>query len=495
MSLAIGLSQNAVYPNRASVPAFTFRLPQNTTVQLDPFQARGILYTGEQLGSGTVALVYSASMIGEEEGSEGKAPCWTPVALKVARRTPYGDNNAVPFLREEHMLRLTKDNPFVVNLLRSFSYQLTPFYPAYRVHVLERMDESLHDRLKRGPFCKLESGSLIAQFLDGLGALRKCSIFHNDLKPGNILLRNSRDGATPTLKISDFDASGIADLNDNRPFNGDHTTASYRSLNLSARGLHNSFDDDLWAAACTIYEMTVRELLFQFEYNKALDERTYSYVLLKLHSKLLGCPSRRVLTRVSQTHDVRLAHDLSTYPLMDRAARRANIVARMVIAQERTRSNHPMITEDNLENRVALIEALFNSDLTEHLDPTILKQKFLLLEEITELCEQMEMEEIYWETSREAPEDLTSLIESEQSAHTRIRLFLRGRIEDCGQDSKRGKRLQSRLAVEEEDHKKVIHFVQLCDFADGKVKLTCRRKQRLDLLEDWRQDTLHFFTA
>ncbi len=52
---------------------------------------------------------------------------------------------------------------------------------------------------------------VLLQVCEGMAAIHAAGIIHRDLKPSNILLSRGRDGTRPTVKITDFGISSVAD--------------------------------------------------------------------------------------------------------------------------------------------------------------------------------------------------------------------------------------------------------------------------------------------
>lgn len=115
-----------------------------------------------------------------------------PVALKIWHE-PLDAVARERFLREIGVLRALAGDPHVVQILDAGA---PPDRPAWLA--MELCDESLADRVRRGPVPAAEAFGLAGDLLAGLAALHAGGHLHRDIKPENVLLK---DG---TAKLGDL---------------------------------------------------------------------------------------------------------------------------------------------------------------------------------------------------------------------------------------------------------------------------------------------------
>jgi tRNA A-37 threonylcarbamoyl transferase component Bud32 len=144
----------------------------------------------DRLGHGGMATVYRArdSKLDRE------------VAIKLLADNFAGDDEVRMRFSREARLAARLDHPNVVQVFDVGEDEDRPFI------VMEYVEGgTLQDRLerRRGPLARDEALRLLGQLCDGLGYAHAKKLVHRDIKPQNLLVRESDD----TLKITDF---GIA---------------------------------------------------------------------------------------------------------------------------------------------------------------------------------------------------------------------------------------------------------------------------------------------
>ncbi|MFI5894724.1 protein kinase [Actinoplanes sp. NPDC051513] len=107
-----------------------------------------------------------------------------PVALKIWHE-PLDAVGRERFLREIGVLRALAGDPHVIQILDAGA---PPDRPAWLA--MELCDESLADRMRRGPVPAGEAFALADDMLAGLAALHANGHLHRDIKPENVLLED-----------------------------------------------------------------------------------------------------------------------------------------------------------------------------------------------------------------------------------------------------------------------------------------------------------------
>ncbi len=145
---------------------------------------------GPRLGYGGMATVYSARDLKLDR----------QVAIKILADNYSGDEEIRRRFMREARLAAKLDHPNVVQVFDVGEDGDRPYI------VMERVEGgTLDDRLgaRRRALPRQEALRLLCQMCDGLGHAHSRKLVHRDIKPGNLLLRESDD----CLKIADF---GIA---------------------------------------------------------------------------------------------------------------------------------------------------------------------------------------------------------------------------------------------------------------------------------------------
>ncbi|HEX7181858.1 MAG TPA: tetratricopeptide repeat protein [Thermoanaerobaculia bacterium] len=131
------------------------------------------------------------------------------VALKTVRAEAAGDGMAVERFKREIQLARKVTHPNVCRI-----FDISPRQPFFLTMEL-LAGESLSERLRRaGPLSPDEALPVVRQIADGLHAAHQAGVVHRDLKPGNVMLVESR-GALRAV-VTDFGLARLESGEDHR---------------------------------------------------------------------------------------------------------------------------------------------------------------------------------------------------------------------------------------------------------------------------------------
>lgn len=199
------------------------------------------------LGKGTFGIVYKAEL-------DQKINRFNRSDLVAVKKYKNISKRDIPYeiLREINIIRNLK-HPNLVELIEIIS-------SGNKIEIiLEFGGEDLRTYYSRIPYIKRvkEIKNIGFQVLNGLNYLHSLNIMHRDIKPDNILIKNSE------IKICDF---GLA--KSPVPFNFQHNTLpvctlSYRPPELF--GTNKKYDKsiDIWSLGCVLYEFIIKFPVFK----------------------------------------------------------------------------------------------------------------------------------------------------------------------------------------------------------------------------------------
>lgn len=206
----------------------------------------------EPIGAGGMGRVWRAR--------DGKLK--RDVALKLLPEALAADSTALARARREAELMAAVGHPNVAGIY-SLERDVVEGRPVQFL-VLELVPgHTLQTRLRSAPMGVSEALAVAAQIAAALHAAHERGVVHRDLKPANVML--GPDGVVKVLdfgiaRVSDAPAQAL-DIQADAPTVVDATatgalvgTAPYMSPE-QVRGLKSDHRADLWALACTLYEM------------------------------------------------------------------------------------------------------------------------------------------------------------------------------------------------------------------------------------------------
>ena len=195
----------------------------------------------KQIGHGTYGVVYKAKIPGTSKY----------VALKQISLNE-GDGIPCTALREISLLKSLHHNN-IVTLQDVFHSK------NHLTLVLEFCDVDLRKyiKLKKGsPLSLAEIKSFSYQILDGIKYLHSKNIVHRDIKPQNLLIKNSEE-----IKICDFGLSCLLSV-PHEKLSMDVVTQWYRAPEIMLKDPSYGCESDIWSIGCIIFEMATGKPLF-----------------------------------------------------------------------------------------------------------------------------------------------------------------------------------------------------------------------------------------
>ncbi|XP_054723811.1 MAPK/MAK/MRK overlapping kinase-like, partial [Uloborus diversus] len=149
--------------------------------------------------------------------------------------------------------------------------------------VFELMDLNMYELLKarQKPLPEFRVKNYMYQLLSSLHHIHRHGIFHRDVKPENLLIRDN------LLKLGDF--GSCRGINTKRPYTEYISTRWYRPPECLLTSGHYSYKMDMWAAGCVFFEALTNLPLFPG--SSEIDQ------INKIHN-VLGTPKPSVLAKL-----------------------------------------------------------------------------------------------------------------------------------------------------------------------------------------------------
>ncbi|XP_021256915.1 MAPK/MAK/MRK overlapping kinase isoform X5 [Numida meleagris] len=151
--------------------------------------------------------------------------------------------------------------------------------------ICELMDMNIYELIKgrRKPLPEKKIKTFMYQLCTSLDHMHRNGIFHRDVKPENILIKN-------TLKLADF--GSCRTIYSKQPYTEYISTRWYRAPECLLTNGYYSYKMDIWSAGCVFYEITSFQPLFPG--SNDLDQ------ISKIHD-VIGTPANKTLNKFKQS--------------------------------------------------------------------------------------------------------------------------------------------------------------------------------------------------
>ncbi|XP_058147420.1 MAPK/MAK/MRK overlapping kinase isoform X3 [Dasypus novemcinctus] len=151
--------------------------------------------------------------------------------------------------------------------------------------ICELMDMNIYEliRGRRRPLSEKRVTHYMYQLCKSLEHMHRNGIFHRDVKPENILIKD-------VLKLGDF--GSCRSVYSQQPYTEYISTRWYRAPECLLTDGHYSYKMDLWSAGCVLYEIASLEPLFPGA--NELDQ------ISRIHD-VMGTPARKTLAKFKQS--------------------------------------------------------------------------------------------------------------------------------------------------------------------------------------------------
>ncbi|XP_019374096.1 PREDICTED: MAPK/MAK/MRK overlapping kinase isoform X2 [Gavialis gangeticus] len=152
--------------------------------------------------------------------------------------------------------------------------------------ICELMDMNIYELIKgrKKPLPEKRTMSYMYQLCKSLDHMHRNGIFHRDVKPENILIKQD------TLKLGDF--GSCRSVYSKQPYTEYISTRWYRAPECLLTDGYYSYKMDMWSAGCVFYEITSLHPLFPG--SNELDQ------ISKIHD-IIGTPAKKILNKFKQS--------------------------------------------------------------------------------------------------------------------------------------------------------------------------------------------------
>ncbi|MGN0707367.1 MAG: Stk1 family PASTA domain-containing Ser/Thr kinase [Faecalibacterium sp.] len=212
----------------------------------------GLYSVQELIGSGGMAIVYKAVVVGEN----GPVPAGTTVAVKALRQELMHDPDLVRRFKNESKAISLLHHPNIVKVYDVSVGERLQYIVMEYVDGMT-MREYLNER--GGHLTSRETVHFISQILRALDHAHRNGVVHRDIKPQNIMLLDNGG-----LRMMDF---GIARVSraENQLLNGKAMGSVHYISPEQARGEDTDCKSDIYSVGVMMYEMLCGRLPFDAE--------------------------------------------------------------------------------------------------------------------------------------------------------------------------------------------------------------------------------------
>ncbi|XP_043930474.1 MAPK/MAK/MRK overlapping kinase isoform X2 [Protopterus annectens] len=188
-------------------------------------------------------------------------------------------------LREVQALRRLSPHPNILRLHEVIFDKTT----CSLALICELMDKNIYEliRGRRHPLPEKKIKNYMFQLCKSLDHMHRNGIFHRDVKPENILIKND------VLKLADF--GSCRSVYSKQPFTEYISTRWYRAPECLLTDGFYGYKMDVWSAGCVLFEITSFQPLFP-----GLNEVDQ---ISKIHD-ILGTPDSKTLSKFKQSRAV-----------------------------------------------------------------------------------------------------------------------------------------------------------------------------------------------
>uniref|UniRef100_A0A8D2J5C3 mitogen-activated protein kinase n=1 Tax=Varanus komodoensis TaxID=61221 RepID=A0A8D2J5C3_VARKO len=151
--------------------------------------------------------------------------------------------------------------------------------------ICELMDMNIYELIKgrKKPLPEKRIMSYMYQLCKSLDHMHRNGIFHRDVKPENILIKQD------LLKLGDF--GSCRSIHSKQPYTEYISTRWYRAPECLLTDGYYSYKMDIWSAGCVFYEIASFHPLFPG--SNELDQ------ISKIHD-IIGTPPKKILNKFKQ---------------------------------------------------------------------------------------------------------------------------------------------------------------------------------------------------
>jgi serine/threonine-protein kinase len=217
--------------------------PPGANRPLPPGSQLGQRYRLErEIGSGSMGTVYAARDLARDR----------PIALKIINRSHTSDPTTIARFQREGRIVSELRHP---NIVEVFAVDQIDGDWVMAMELLEGMN--LADAIAaRTAYQPAEAVPLLRGVLDALEIAHAHQIVHRDIKPQNIFLPRSRDGA-PGVKVLDFGVAKIVGMSAEDQLTRSGTILGTPEFMAPEQATGSGADhrSDLYAVACVTYAM------------------------------------------------------------------------------------------------------------------------------------------------------------------------------------------------------------------------------------------------
>lgn len=230
---------------------------QSTKKEITVYEVKSI---NSYLGMGGMC----PSPIKKAELKDGEGHTLSEAAIKYLSISDRMTDGQKKNIIREYEIMETLNHENVVKLYKNFLIENPNI--TYVVLVMELCESDLFFYMKNRSLSEAEIKSLFSQMVNGLAYLHSNNILHRDIKPQNILIKNS------IIKVADFGISKITDATLNTSVGTNGFTAPEVLIIDPETGLaHFSKPADIFSLGVTLYYMYMKRTPWTLNFSGVFD--------------------------------------------------------------------------------------------------------------------------------------------------------------------------------------------------------------------------------